>query len=94
MGIFVDDRPLLRGELTATVAEVAATDKLSVCGLLPRRRTMSLGPRGRPAEKEPPIEGERPDSVEVVLGNQVYIARAKLPPILVNRITARRSPES
>ena len=36
--------------------------------------------------KEPPIEGELPASVEVVLGNQVYIDRSKLPPGLVNRI--------
>jgi len=37
-------------------------------------------------KKEPPIEGPLPDSVEVVLGNQVYIDRSKLPPALVNRI--------
>ena len=36
--------------------------------------------------KEPPIEGPLPKSVEVVLGNQVYIDRSKLPPGLVNRI--------
>jgi superfamily II DNA or RNA helicase len=36
--------------------------------------------------KEPPIEGPLPKSVEVVLGNQVYIDRPKLPPALVNRI--------
>jgi hypothetical protein len=36
--------------------------------------------------KEPPIEGVLPDSAEVVLGNQVYIDRTKLPPALVNRI--------
>src|SRR5712691_9846774 len=37
-------------------------------------------------KKEPPIEGPFPDSVEVVLGNHVYIDRSKLPPALVNRI--------
>ena len=36
--------------------------------------------------KEPRIEGELPTSVQVVLGNQVYIDRSKLPPGLVNRI--------
>jgi superfamily II DNA or RNA helicase len=36
--------------------------------------------------KEPPIEGPLPESVEVVLGNQVYIDRSPLPPGLVNRI--------
>jgi superfamily II DNA or RNA helicase len=41
-------------------------------------------PSGR--NHEPPIEGPLPASVEVVLGNQVYIDRSKLPPALVNRI--------
>ena len=36
--------------------------------------------------KEPPIEGALPDSVEVVLGNQIYMDRSMLPPALVNRI--------
>ena len=36
--------------------------------------------------KEPPIEGPLPDTVEVVLGNQVYIDRTNLPPALVTRI--------
>ncbi len=36
--------------------------------------------------KEPPIKGELPGSVEVVMGNQLYIDRTTLPPTLVNRI--------
>ena len=36
--------------------------------------------------KEPRIEGELPSSVDVVLGNQVYVDRSHLPPALVNRI--------
>jgi len=36
--------------------------------------------------KESPIDGEIPDSIDVVLGNQVYIDRLKLPPALVIRI--------
>lgn len=35
---------------------------------------------------EPPIDNELPESVEVVAGNQVYVDRSKLPPILVNRL--------
>lgn len=78
---------LSRGELTSIVAEAAATGRVIGVRLpsteeddepwtaLPSRRN-----------KEPSIEGELPDSVEVVLGNQVYINRAKLPPALVNRI--------
>jgi superfamily II DNA or RNA helicase len=33
------------------------------------------------------IEGDLPSAVEVVLGNQVYVDRSKLPPALVNRLT-------
>jgi superfamily II DNA or RNA helicase len=78
---------LSRGELMSIVAEAAATGQIIGVRLpstedddepwaaLPSRRS-----------KEPPIEGELPDSVEVVLGNQVYIDRSKLPPALVNRI--------
>ena len=46
--------------------------------------------------KEPRIEGELPSSVEVVLGNQLYIDRSRLPPALVNkiaRLAAFQNPE-
>src|SRR4051794_2946081 len=56
------------------------------CSFPRRTRTMSRGPHCRPVAREPPIEGPLPKSVEVVLGNQVYIDRSKLPPGLVNRI--------
>jgi superfamily II DNA or RNA helicase len=36
--------------------------------------------------KEPRIEGALPASVEVVLGNQIYVDRSNMPPALVNRI--------
>jgi len=35
---------------------------------------------------EPPIDGVLPASLDVVLGNQVYIERAELPPALVTRL--------
>jgi superfamily II DNA or RNA helicase len=78
---------LSRGELMSIVAEAAATGQIIGVRLpsteeddepwaaLPSRRS-----------KEPPIEGVLPGSVEVVLGNQVYIDRTKLPSALVNRI--------
>ncbi len=80
-------RRLSRGELMSIVAEAAASGQIIGVRLpsteeddepwaaLPSRRS-----------KEPPIEGELPGSVEIVLGNQVYIDRLKLPPALVNRI--------
>jgi superfamily II DNA or RNA helicase len=37
--------------------------------------------------KELPIQGELPDSMEIVLGNQIYIDRSNIPPTLANRIT-------
>ena len=35
---------------------------------------------------ELPVIGQMPETVEVVLGNQIYIRRAALPPALVNRL--------
>jgi len=79
---------LSRSELLSIVTEAAATGQIVGVRLpsteeddepwtvLPSRRS-----------KELPIEDAIPHSVEVVLGNQVYIDRTKLPPGLVNRIT-------
>src|SRR3989475_5303509 len=36
--------------------------------------------------KEPPIEGEVPRSLELVVGNEIYIAKEGLPPGLRNRL--------
>ncbi len=78
---------LSRKELLSMVAESAAAGQIIGVRLpsteeddepwvaLPSRRN-----------KEPPIEGALPASVEVVLGNQIFIDRSKLPPVLVNRI--------
>jgi superfamily II DNA or RNA helicase len=78
---------LARGELMSIVAEAAASGQIIGVRLpsmeeddepwtaLPSRRS-----------KESPIIGELPESVEIVLGNQVYIDRTRLPPVLVNRI--------
>ena len=78
---------LSRTELLSMVAEAAAVGPIIGVRLpvteedgepwaaLPSRRS-----------REPPIEGPLPDSVDVVLGNQVYIDRSRLPPALVNRI--------
>jgi len=78
---------LSRGELTSIVAEAAAAGQIigvripstddddEPWAAMPSRRS-----------KEPAIEGVLPGSVEVVLGNLVYIDRSKLPPALVNRI--------
>jgi superfamily II DNA or RNA helicase len=78
---------LSRNELLSLVAEAAAAGQIFAVQLpsteeddepwaaLPSRRS-----------KEPAIESALPELVEVVLGNQVYIDRSDLPPVLVNRI--------
>ncbi len=78
---------LSRNELLSLVAEAATAGQIFAVQLpsteeddepwtaLPSRRN-----------KEPAIEGVLPELVEVVLGNQVYIDRSDLPPVLVNRI--------
>ena len=80
-------RQLSRGELLSIVTEAASSGQIIGVRLpsteeedepwaaLPSRRS-----------KEPLIEGELPDAVEVVLGNQLYIDRTRLPPALVNRV--------
>ena len=78
---------LSRRELTSLVADAAAVGQIMGVRIpsteeddepwaaLPSRRS-----------KEPAIEGDLPASVDVVLGNQIYIDRSTLPPALVNRI--------
>ena len=46
--------------------------------------------------KEPPIEGELPRSLELILGNEIYVPREDLPPALRNRllrVAAFQNPE-
>jgi superfamily II DNA or RNA helicase len=76
-----------RNELLSLVAEAATAGQIFAVRLpsteeddepwtaLPSRRS-----------KERAIESALPEIVEVVLGNQVYIDRSDLPPVLVNRI--------
>lgn len=74
---------LSRGELLSIVADgqifgvrLPSTDEDDEPWTMPPSRR----------NNEPPIEGPLPTSVSVVLGNQVYVNRSKLPPPLVNRI--------
>jgi superfamily II DNA or RNA helicase len=78
---------LSRGELTSILAEAVAAEQ--ILGV----RLPSTEEDGEPwaalpsrRSKGPPIEGALHGSVEVVMGNQIYVDRTKLPPALVNRI--------
>jgi hypothetical protein len=78
---------LSRGQMMSIVAKAATAGQ--VLGV----RLPSTDEDGEPwaappsrRSKELLVQGELPDSVEVVLGNQIYIDRTKLPPALVNRI--------
>ena len=78
---------LSRDRLTAIVAE--ASEAGQVIGIpIPSTDEDDEPWAARPSRrgKEPQIEGELPTSVDVVLGNQIYIDRSKIPPGLVNRI--------
>jgi len=80
-------RRLSRSELHSIVAQAAAANQIVGVRLpstqeddepwtaLPSRRS-----------KEPELAGNLPDSVAVVLANQIYIDRTRLPPVLVSRI--------
>ena len=80
-------RRLSRNELLSIVAEAAAAGQILGVQLPPTDEDdepWTALPSRR--SREPAIEGPLPESVEVVLGNQVYIDRSELPPGLVNRI--------
>ena len=80
-------RRLSRSEMLSIVTEAAAAGRILGVQLPPADEDdepWAALPSRR--NREPPIEGPLPKSVEVVLGNQVYIDRSKLPPGLVNRI--------
>ena len=55
-----------------------------------RRWTKTIRNRGRrrprAAGKNPPIAGDVPDTLELVVGNEIYIAKDGLPPGLRNRL--------
>jgi hypothetical protein len=78
---------LSQGDLTKLVLEAAAAGR--VLGVRLPITDEDGEPWAAPPPRrksEPPIEGTLPESVEVVLGNQVYVDRSQLPPVLVNRL--------
>lgn len=90
-------RRLSYAELASIVADSAATGQ--IVGLrLPATEEDDepwIAPPSRRG-KDLVIDGELPGSVEVVLANQIYVDRTKLPPVLVNhvmRLAAFQNPE-
>lgn len=90
-------RRLSRADVTALVAESAAAGR--ILGVRLPVTEEDDEPWAAPPSRrrpEPPIDGELPKSVDVVFGNQVYVDRSELPPVLVNRLarlTAFQNPE-
>jgi superfamily II DNA or RNA helicase len=76
------------GELTSIVDEATASGRI-IGVRLPLMEENDEPWAASPLRfnKMPSIEGDLPSAVEVVLGNQVYVDRSKLPPALVNRLT-------
>jgi len=76
-----------RDSVTTLVADAEAAGQILGVRLPPTEdddAPWAAPPSRRKAE--PPIAGELPASLDVVLGNQVYIDRVPLPPALVNRL--------
>ena len=89
MGVPVDDpqdRPRRRrGDRSRRRA--AGPDRRRAHGLCRTRMTPSRGPRPPSRRRqEPPLAGPLPESLELVLGDGIYIAKERLPPGLRNRL--------
>jgi superfamily II DNA or RNA helicase len=100
--VFVDDRfepypdqwQILSGVRRMTPAEVSAlTEEASLQGRilgvrLPTEDEDAEPWLASPSRRKPegPVSGPLPETVELVLGDQVYIDRTALPPALVNRL--------
>jgi superfamily II DNA or RNA helicase len=80
-------RRLSREEVARLVAEAAAAGQ--ILGVPLPVTEDDAEPWAAPPSRrklDPPISSELPKSVEIVLGNQIYIDRSKLQPSVVNRL--------
>jgi hypothetical protein len=80
-------RRLSRDEVGTLVAEAAAAGQILGVSL-PVTEDDAEPWAAAPSRRklDPPISGELPKSIEIVLGNQIYIDRSKLQPTVVNRL--------
>jgi superfamily II DNA or RNA helicase len=80
-------RRMSRAELTAIVEQASATGRI-VGVRLPIDDDDEAPWMAPPSRRRitPPVTGALPESVNVVLSNQVYIDRQQLPPAIVNRL--------
>ena len=99
--VFVDDRLVPYSDQWAFLSSIRTLDRRRIEQIVNdgERRGRIVGVR-LPADEdddEPwtaspsrrrivPVEGELPDSLEVVLANEIYIAKDRLPPALRNRL--------
>ena len=81
-------RRLGRESIEATVQVAERAGRVLGVRLPPQedeeREPWSMPPSRRP--RTPPIVGDLPRSIELVLGNQIYIAKEGLPPAVQNRL--------
>src|SRR5713101_8455674 len=91
-------RRIRRGHLENVVCDAERRGRVLGVNLPPAEDdepTPWMAPPSR-RRKEPPIAGELPRSLELVLGNEIYIAKDALPPGLRNRllrVAAFQNPE-
>ena len=73
---------------SASLPKPKSGDVLSECGLRPPTKTRPPpGPHlPRGAAQNLPLAGPLPDRLELILGDQIYIAKDPLPPGLYNRL--------
>ena len=81
-------RGLAEPQLKTSCAMPNGEGVSSACGCRRWTKTIRNHGRRRPraAGKNPPIAGELPDTLELVVGNEIYIAKDGLPPGLRNRL--------
>jgi len=91
-------RRIPRGQVEGVVREAEQRGRILGVSLPPDEedeRTPWTAPPSR-RRKDPPIAGDLPRSLELVVGNEIYIAKDDLPPALRNRllrVAAFQNPE-
>lgn len=81
-------RRMDRGEVESIVEEAVRREQAIGGRLVVKDENVNMPWEGTPSRRgeEPPIKGPLPDQIELILGNQIYIAKEGLLPALKNRL--------